>query len=356
MVLEAAELGCVDEVIVIAAALSIQDVRERPADQQAQADQAHARFRRRALRLPRLLEPVALPARAARRAVRATSSASSPRASSCTTCASASGRTSSASCARRPRASASRATSTPAEPRADPPGDAVRAAVARRAARTRRGASTSAPAARGSRLWPGSRWREGPADVGDGRRARRDLAAVGPRPRRASTRAGSSRSPSTWSSAPTTSRAGSRKRGAVVATERVTLYGLPIVAGRTVAYGQIDPELSRDLFLRRALVEGEWDTRHHFFAENRALRRGGRGARGARAPPRHPRRRPDALRLLRRARCRRRRLRRGTSTAGGATRAAREPELLTYTARAARRPRRASAGAAGRPDAGARAS
>ncbi len=62
-----------------------------------------------------------------------------------------------------------------------------------------------------------------------------------------------------------------RKRAAVVATERVTLYGLPIVAGRTVAYGRIDPELSRELFLRRALIEGEWDTRHHFVADNEAL-------------------------------------------------------------------------------------
>src|SRR4051794_11094959 len=44
MVLEADRLGCADEVIVIVAALSIQDPRERPADQQAQADQAHARF------------------------------------------------------------------------------------------------------------------------------------------------------------------------------------------------------------------------------------------------------------------------------------------------------------------------
>jgi ATP-dependent helicase HrpA len=59
-----------------------------------------------------------------------------------------------------------------------------------------------------------------------------------------------------------------RKRGAVVATERVTLYGLPIVTGRKVAYAPIDPELSRDLFLRRGLVERDWDTRHAFFAEN----------------------------------------------------------------------------------------
>ena len=62
-----------------------------------------------------------------------------------------------------------------------------------------------------------------------------------------------------------------RKRASVVATERVTLYGLPIVAGRKVAYGAIDPELSRSLFIRRALVEGDWDTRHEFFSANRRL-------------------------------------------------------------------------------------
>ena len=45
MILEAERLGCVREVIVIAAALSLQDPRERPAEQQAQADQAHARFK-----------------------------------------------------------------------------------------------------------------------------------------------------------------------------------------------------------------------------------------------------------------------------------------------------------------------
>src|SRR3712207_803605 len=59
-----------------------------------------------------------------------------------------------------------------------------------------------------------------------------------------------------------------RKRAAVAATQRVTLYGLPIVAGRNVAYGSIGPELSRSLFIRRALVEGDWDTRHAFFAAN----------------------------------------------------------------------------------------
>ena len=63
----------------------------------------------------------------------------------------------------------------------------------------------------------------------------------------------------------------SKKRAAVVATERVTLYGVPIVIGRTVAYGGIDPELSRELFIRHALIEGDWETRHRFFHANRAL-------------------------------------------------------------------------------------
>ena len=62
-----------------------------------------------------------------------------------------------------------------------------------------------------------------------------------------------------------------RKRGAVMAYERVTLYGVPIVVQRKVSYGKIDPELSRELFIRRALVEGDWETRHHFFHDNRAL-------------------------------------------------------------------------------------
>jgi ATP-dependent helicase HrpA len=51
----------------------------------------------------------------------------------------------------------------------------------------------------------------------------------------------------------------------------VTLYGLPVVAGRTVGYGRIDPGLSRELFIRRALVEGEWDAHHRFLEANRKL-------------------------------------------------------------------------------------
>lgn len=62
------------------------------------------------------------------------------------------------------------------------------------------------------------------------------------------------------------------QRGAVMAFERVTLYGLPLVPRRTVGYAQVDPAVSRDLFIQHALVEGDWQTRHHFFRDNTALR------------------------------------------------------------------------------------
>ncbi|MGR3936797.1 ATP-dependent RNA helicase HrpA [Streptomyces sp. BRA346] len=62
-----------------------------------------------------------------------------------------------------------------------------------------------------------------------------------------------------------------QKQAAVMAYERVTLYGIPIVAQRKVNYGRIDPETSRDLFIRNALVEGDWRTHHQFFHDNRKL-------------------------------------------------------------------------------------
>ncbi|WP_256829795.1 ATP-dependent RNA helicase HrpA [Ornithinimicrobium faecis] len=63
----------------------------------------------------------------------------------------------------------------------------------------------------------------------------------------------------------------SRSRASAVATERVTLYGVPLIADRAVAYGRIDPEVARDLFIRHGLVEGDWETRHDFFHANRRL-------------------------------------------------------------------------------------
>ncbi|MGF4042741.1 ATP-dependent RNA helicase HrpA [Paenarthrobacter nitroguajacolicus] len=63
----------------------------------------------------------------------------------------------------------------------------------------------------------------------------------------------------------------SSRQGAVMAHEKVTLYGVPIIPNRRVNYGRVDPELSRELFIRHALVEGEWKTHHKFFHRNRAL-------------------------------------------------------------------------------------
>ncbi|CAL9498391.1 hypothetical protein SUDANB108_03398 [Streptomyces sp. enrichment culture] len=62
-----------------------------------------------------------------------------------------------------------------------------------------------------------------------------------------------------------------KDQAAVMAYEKVTLYGVPIVAQRKVNYGRIDPETSRELFIRNALVEGDWRTHHKFFSDNRRL-------------------------------------------------------------------------------------
>ncbi|MDT5109029.1 MAG: ATP-dependent helicase HrpA [Mycobacterium sp.] len=61
------------------------------------------------------------------------------------------------------------------------------------------------------------------------------------------------------------------KRGEVVAFERVTLFGLTLVARRRIGYAAIEPALARELFIRHALVEGDWQTRHHFYRDNVAL-------------------------------------------------------------------------------------
>ncbi|QPB42919.1 ATP-dependent RNA helicase HrpA [Rodentibacter haemolyticus] len=63
----------------------------------------------------------------------------------------------------------------------------------------------------------------------------------------------------------------SKSRGSVIADEKVSLYGVPIVAARAVNYGAIDPSLSREIFIQSALVEGDWNTRHPFFKQNQRL-------------------------------------------------------------------------------------
>jgi ATP-dependent helicase HrpA len=267
MVLEADRLGCVREVIVIAAALSIQDPRERPAEQQAQADQRHARFkdeqsdfiaylnlwrylrtqqrelsgsqfRKRLkaeylhyLRVREWQDLVAQLRQSARElGIHLNQEDARPREIHVALL---SGLLSHVGVrdAKRPReyegARGARFMIFPGS------------ALARRAPDW----TMVAELVETSRLWGRTAARIDPAWI-------EPLAEHLVRRQYSEPR---------WE----------KKRAAVVATERVTLYGLPIVAGRTVAYSRIDPALSRELFIRRALVEGDWHTRHRFFHRNR---------------------------------------------------------------------------------------
>jgi ATP-dependent helicase HrpA len=62
-----------------------------------------------------------------------------------------------------------------------------------------------------------------------------------------------------------------KKAGEVVALERATLYGVVIYNNRRVNFGQVDPRAARDIFIREALVEGDIDTRLPFLAHNQKL-------------------------------------------------------------------------------------
>ncbi|AVP58070.1 ATP-dependent RNA helicase HrpA [Pulveribacter suum] len=63
----------------------------------------------------------------------------------------------------------------------------------------------------------------------------------------------------------------SKKQADVVALERATLYGLVVYGGRQVSYGRIDPHEARQIFIRQALVQGEWDAPWPFLAANLKL-------------------------------------------------------------------------------------
>ncbi|MGD7458259.1 ATP-dependent RNA helicase HrpA [Ralstonia pseudosolanacearum] len=62
-----------------------------------------------------------------------------------------------------------------------------------------------------------------------------------------------------------------KKAGQVMAFERGTLYGLPVYQQRRVHFGPMQPREARELFIRRALVDGEFETRLPFFAHNQRL-------------------------------------------------------------------------------------
>jgi ATP-dependent helicase HrpA len=265
MVLEAGRRGCADEVIVIAAALSIQDPRERPADRREAADQQHARFADERSDLLAHLElwrylherQQALSGSAFRRLCRNEfihflrvrewqDLVGQLR-----------------DAARELRVEINQ---TPAEP--DEIHQALLAGLLSHLG-MRDAARRDYQGARGARfaIFPGSslarrqpNWVMAAELVETSRLWGREVARIEPgwvEPL-AEHLARRTYSEPRWD----------RRRAAVVATERVTIYGLPVVAGRTVAYGTIDPVLARELFIRRALVERDWDTRHAFFAEN----------------------------------------------------------------------------------------
>ncbi|MGV0626107.1 ATP-dependent RNA helicase HrpA, partial [Mycolicibacter minnesotensis] len=62
------------------------------------------------------------------------------------------------------------------------------------------------------------------------------------------------------------------KRGEVMAFEKVTLYGLPLVARRRVGYARVEPAVAREMFISHALVDRDWSAQHRFLADNAALR------------------------------------------------------------------------------------
>lgn len=61
----------------------------------------------------------------------------------------------------------------------------------------------------------------------------------------------------------------SSKMGAAMAYEKVTLFGVPIISQRRIQFSRVDPVAARELFIQHALVEGDWRTHHRFFHRNR---------------------------------------------------------------------------------------
>jgi ATP-dependent helicase HrpA len=270
MVVEADRLGCLREVLVVAAALSIQDPRERPAEQRAHADQKHARFRDESSDFMTLLNLW----RYVRQQQRALSSSAFRR-----------------MCKAeylnylrirewqeleaQLRQVAKQLDLTVARPADEPDADAIHQSLLagllshvglrdpdRRDYLGARNARFS--------IFPGSGlFKKQPQLVmaaelvETSRLYARVNAAIKPE---WAERLGAHLVKRTYSEPHW-----SKKRAAVMAYERVTLYGVPLVTERLVSYGSVDPGLARELFIRHALVYGEWETRHKFFAGNRAL-------------------------------------------------------------------------------------
>ena len=273
MLLEADRLGCLREVLVVVSAMSIQDPRERPARAAGAGQRGAQAVRRRALGLRRLPEPLAVPAGAAESLVRQRFSPhvqggvpalpADPRVAGPAPAAPTGGQERGAGhLAERPPGRA--------RPGHDAPRAPGRPAVARRV--PRRG-EARVPRARGA---PASGSRQVRACSASSRSSSWPASSsrrpgCGRATSRASTRSGPRRRVSTSSSGPTRSRAGRRSRGAPSppSASRSTA-SRSSSRGRSGMRGSTRAE-SRHLFIQRALVEGDWTTRHRFFHDNAAL-------------------------------------------------------------------------------------
>ncbi len=274
MLIEAGRLGCTREALVVVAALSMQDPRERPADKQTQADQSHARFRDEHSDFISLLnlwgylkeQQKALSHSAFRRMcrneflhylrVREWQDLHTQLRKACQAVG----------------IDTRQATSAKGEPpNADVVHQALLAGLLSHIG-LRDEAKRDYLGARGARfgISPGSTlfrrqptWLVSAELVETTRLWARTNARIDPL---WAEQLGQHLVKRTWSEP-----RWSRKQGAALATERVTLYGVPLVASRTVQYARVDPEESRELFIRHALVEGDWDTHHEFWRVNTAL-------------------------------------------------------------------------------------
>lgn len=309
MVLEAERFGCLAEVLVIAAALSVQDPRERPADKKEAAAALHSRFddnssdfmshlalwdylderqgelsssqfrrlcRREMISYQRAREWQDVHGQLVEicRQLGLTPEARAPQASALQ----ARAREARAGEARAPVGGAieSPGLRSPGTGRFGRLSEARRAQVHQALLAglatqvgAREGERTEFAAPRGARfaIWPGSvlakkppRWVMAAELVETGRLWARVAAPVRPQwvERAAAHLLKWSYSDPTWD----------REQAEAVVLARATLHGLPIVAGRRLELACLDREMSRDMFVRRALVEGDWEAAPGFVARN----------------------------------------------------------------------------------------
>ena len=272
MVVEADRRGCLREVLVIAAALSIQDPRERPVEQPGARRPAARALQRPDLRLPDLLNLWRY-LRSSRRALLVSAFRRMCRAEHLNYLRVREWQDLESQLrqvAKQLELDVGQAGRRQPGRGRHPPGAAVRAALARRAARPGASATTSAPAARGSRSSPApgcsrsSRSCVMAAELVEtsrlyARRQRRDQAGVGRGARRAPGQAHLLRAALVEEA---------RRRCWPTSGSRCTACRWSPTGG---GLRQGRPGAGAELFIRHALVYGEWHTRHAFFARNRAL-------------------------------------------------------------------------------------